>query len=253
MAAQAGVRYSILHPQVYMDSNLQGFITILECCRKYPVNHLLFASSSSVYGLNRKMPYSEHDSTEHPVSLYGATKKANELMAHAYAQLYGIPATGLRLFTVYGPYGRPDMSPMIFSRKILQDEVLDVFNHGRMERDFTYIDDVVEGISRLISKPPATNPGWDAEKADPQSSSASYRILNVGYGRPQRLEVFIDLLSDALGRKARRKGLPMQKGDVHKTFSDTGELQALTGFKPRIDLEEGIKRFVRWYREYYAT
>jgi len=252
MAAQAGVRHSIEHPHAYIRSNIEGFLNVLEGCRHHRVKHLLFASSSSVYGLNRKMPYSEHDHTDHPVSLYGATKKGGEMMAHAYSRLYGIPCTGLRLFTVYGPYGRPDMSPMIFSRRIVSGQFLEVFNYGRMERDFTYIDDVTEAICRLIPIPPAENPEWNGQAPDPQESAAPYRIINVGGGRPQKLEDFIQVLARFLGKKARKRGLPMQKGDVLKTYSDTSELYALTGFTPVVDLEEGIRRFVRWYKDYHG-
>jgi UDP-glucuronate 4-epimerase len=253
LAAQAGVRYSIENPYRYIESNISSFLNILENCRKFKIKHLVYASSSSVYGLNRKLPYSEHDYAVHPVSLYGATKKSNELMAHAYSQLFSIPTTGLRFFTVYGPWGRPDMSPIIFTRKIFSGEELEVFNHGKMKRDFTYIDDIVEGISLVLSDVPAADSGWDSRLHDPQYSTAPYRIFNIGNSKPEKLMDFIETLEGIIGRKAKKKFLPMQPGDVLETFSDSTELFKATGFKPQTDLSEGLNKFIAWYRGYYEV
>ena len=251
LAAQAGVRYSLQHPEAYIESNVEGFLNILEGCRAFPVRHLVFASSSSVYGLNKAMPFSEHHSVDHPVSLYAATKKANELMAHSYSHLFGIPSTGLRFFTVYGPWGRPDMALFIFTRSILKGEPLEVFNKGEMARDFTYIDDITEGILRVAAMPPAGRSDWDPEHPDPAFSTAPYRIFNIGNNRPVRLLDFIHALEKELGRKATLQYKPMQPGDVPGTWADVSDLEAVTGYKPRTSVEEGVHRFVQWYLAYY--
>lgn len=252
LAAQAGVRYSIENPRAYLDSNLAGFLNILEGCRHHQVKHLVFASSSSVYGANTRMPFSVHDNVDHPLSLYAATKKANELMAHAYASLYGIPCTGLRFFTVYGPWGRPDMALFLFTRAILENRPIDVFNEGRMERDFTYIDDIVEGLVRILDRIPAPNPGWRGDAPDPSSSFAPYRLYNIGNNRPVALTDFISILEGRLGRKAIRNNLPMQAGDVPATCADVDDLRGAVGFSPSTPIEEGISRFVTWYCDYYG-
>jgi len=251
LAAQAGVRYSLTNPHAYVDSNLVGFMNILEGCRHQQVEHLVFASSSSVYGSNTRMPFSVHDDVDHPLSLYAATKKANELMAHTYAALYGTPCTGLRFFTVYGPWGRPDMALFLFTRAILEDRPIDVFNEGRMERDFTYIDDIVEGMARVMERTPAANPAWRGDLPDPSSSFAPYRVYNIGNNQPVALMDFIGTLEQTLGRKARKNFLPMQAGDVPATFADVDDLMADVGFRPATSIAEGIRRFVAWYREYY--
>jgi UDP-glucuronate 4-epimerase len=251
LAAQAGVRYSIEHPQSYMDSNLQGFLNVLEGCRRHPVRHLVYASSSSVYGLNGKVPFSEHDAIAHPVSLYAATKKANELMAHTYAHLYGIPVTGLRFFTVYGPWGRPDMSPFLFMDAILHDRPIRVYNNGDMWRDFTYIDDIVEGVVRILEVIPTGNAAWNAEQPDPASSPAPYRIYNIGNQHPTRLMDYIATIERASGREAQKEYLPMQPGDVYQTYADSSALAAATGFRPQTTLQEGIERTVAWFKQYY--
>jgi UDP-glucuronate 4-epimerase len=253
LAAQAGVRYSLEHPHQYIDANITGFLNIIEGCRHAGVEHLLFASSSSVYGANRKMPYSVHDNVDHPLSLYAATKKAGELMAHTYAHLYGLPVTGLRFFTVYGPWGRPDMAPFIFTRKIIAGEPIDVFNQGHHKRDFTYIDDVVEGVVRTLDRIPAADAGWPAENADPATSSAPYRLYNIGNHTPVALLDFIATLEKEIGRPAKKNLLPMQPGDVVATYADVSELKAATGFEPKTPLAEGLKRFVGWYRDYYKV
>ena len=251
LAAQAGVRYSLENPKAYIDANLVGFGHILEGCRHGGVGHLVFASSSSVYGANQRLPFSEHDNVDHPVSLYAATKKANELMAHSYAHLYGLPCTGLRFFTVYGPWGRPDMALFKFTRGILAGEPLPVFNRGKMIRDFTYIDDIVEGVVRVIDQPAAPDPAWNAERPDSARSSAPWRIYNIGNHQPVELMRYIEVLEACLGKKAILDLQPIQPGDVPSTYADTAELQAATGFKPATTVETGVRRFVDWYREYY--
>ncbi|MFS2225624.1 NAD-dependent epimerase [Pantoea sp. B65] len=253
LAAQAGVRYSIENPHVYADANLVGHLNVLEGCRHHSIGHLLYASSSSVYGLNRKMPFSTEDSVDHPVSLYAATKKANELMSHTYSHLYGIPTTGLRFFTVYGPWGRPDMALFKFTRAIIAGESIDVYNHGQMRRDFTYIDDIVEAIIRIQDIVPAKDPAWTVETGSAASSSAPYRVYNIGNSQPVTLMAYIEALESALGMKARKNMLPMQPGDVLETSADTQPLYAVTGFKPHTTVEEGIKRFVAWYRAFYRV
>lgn len=251
LAAQAGVRYSITNPQAYVSSNIDGFINILEGCRHNHVGHLVYASSSSVYGLNGKVPFSEHDSIAHPVSLYAATKKSNELMAHAYSKLYDIPTTGLRFFTVYGPWGRPDMSPYLFIDAIMHERPIKVFNNGDMLRDFTYIDDIVEGVVRIVEIVPQGNPDWDEIKPDPATSPAPYRIYNIGNQQPTRLMDYIACIERATGRTAKREMLPMQPGDVYQTYADSSALSAATGFKPDTPLQEGINRTVAWFKDFY--
>jgi len=251
LAAQAGVRYSIENPYVYIDSNIQGFVNILEGCRAIKTEHLVFASSSSVYGGNEKVPFSEHDNVDHPVSLYAATKKANELMAHTYSHLYQIPTTGLRFFTVYGPWGRPDMSPMLFTKAILANEPIQVFNHGDMMRDFTYIDDVIASVSEVLFKTATPNINFDAKHPDPATSHAPYRIFNIGNSQPVPLMHFIETIENALGKKAIKNMMNMQAGDVKVTSADTSELNQWVNFKPNTSIEEGVKRFVDWYKNYY--
>ncbi len=251
LGAQAGVRYSITNPRAYIESNVDGFINVLEGCRDNGVKHLVYASSSSVYGLNGKVPFSEHDGIAHPVSLYAATKKSNELMAHCYSQLYGIPTTGLRFFTVYGPWGRPDMSPFLFMDAILHDRPIKVFNNGDMWRDFTYIDDIVEGIVRITSVIPEGNPEWDSVTADPAMSSAPYRIYNIGNSQPTRLMDYIKFIENAAGREAKKEFLPMQQGDVYQTYADSSALAEATGFKPDTPLQSGIDRTVAWFKQFY--
>ncbi|CUI14155.1 NAD-dependent epimerase/dehydratase, putative [Bodo saltans] len=252
LAAQAGVRYSLTNPLSYIRSNLVGFEHILECCRHHHVKHLTYASSSSVYGGNMKTPFSEQDNVDHPVSLYAATKKSNELMAHAYAHLFNMPCTGLRFFTVYGPYGRPDMATAIFAGNILRDKPIDVFNDGKMQRDFTYVDDIVEGIYRIAERPPQPNPLWDATNPDPSVSSAPYRVLNIGNSDPVELGVFISTLERVLGKEAVKNMKPMQPGDVLVTSADTSMLESITGFAPSTPLERGLESYVAWYRSYYG-
>ncbi len=252
LAAQAGVRYSLENPRAYIDSNVVGFANILESCRRYRVDHLVFASSSSVYGANTSMPFSVHDNVDHPVSLYGATKKANELMAHSYSHLYGIPSTGLRFFTVYGPWGRPDMALFLFTKAILEGKPINVFNHGKLRRDFTYIDDIVEGVVRVLDRIPAPNPEWDGDRPDPGSSKAPYRLYNIGNNNPVDLMYFIRVLERTIGREAEMNFLPMQDGDVPATYADVSDLAADTGYKPSTPIEVGVERFVAWYRRYYA-
>ena len=251
LAAQAGVRYSLVNPYAYIDANICGFVNILEGCRHFQVPHLVFASSSSVYGLNTDMPFSVHDNVDHPVSLYAATKKANELMAHSYSHLFGVPATGLRFFTVYGPWGRPDMALFLFTRAILDDEPIKVFNNGNMQRDFTYIDDIVEGVVRVMAKIPEPNPNWDGNKPDPSSSPAPYRLFNIGNNNPTSLMEFIESIERALGKEAKKDFMSMQPGDVRATYADVEDLSAATGFKPDTPLETGIRNFIGWYRDYY--
>jgi UDP-glucuronate 4-epimerase len=252
LGAQAGVRYSIDNPHTYADANLIGHLNVLEGCRQNGVGHLLYASSSSVYGLNRKTPFSTSDSVDHPVSLYAATKKANELMSHSYAHLYGLPTTGLRFFTVYGPWGRPDMALFKFTKAILEGKPIDVYNHGDMRRDFTYIDDIAEAVVRLMAVIPTRNPEWSRETGSPAESSAPYRIYNIGNSQPVQLVEFIRQLEQALGVTAQMNLLPMQPGDVLETSADTSALEAVIGFKPRTDLQVGLAQFVAWYRGYYA-
>ena len=253
LAAQAGVRYAQKNPYAYVDSNLVGFMNILECCRYGGVKHLVFASSSSVYGANTKMPFSVHDNVDHPISLYAATKKANELMAHTYSHLYNLPATGLRFFTVYGPWGRPDMALFLFTKAILHGRPIDVFNFGKMQRDFTYIDDIVEGVVRVMGKTPEPNPGWSGKAPDPGTSLAPYKIYNIGNKQPVELMRFIEVLEQQLGRKAEKNMLPLQPGDVPATWADVDDLVRDVGFKPNTRIEEGLERFVAWYRSYYKV
>lgn len=251
LGAQAGVRYSITNPHAYIESNIDGFINVLEGCRDNKVAHLVYASSSSVYGLNGNVPFSEHDSIAHPVSLYAATKKSNELMAHAYSKLYGIPTTGLRFFTVYGPWGRPDMSPFLFMDAILHDRAIKVFNNGDMLRDFTYIDDIVEGIVRISNVIPQGNPEWDETHPDPATSPAPYRIYNIGNQQPTRLMDYIACIEKAIGREAKKDFLPMQPGDVYQTYADSSALAEATGFRPCTPLQKGIDETVAWFKQYY--
>jgi UDP-glucuronate 4-epimerase len=253
LAAQAGVRYSMENPQAYVSSNLVGFTNILEACRHHGAAHLTYASTSSVYGANGKMPFCEHDGADHPLQFYAATKRANELMAHSYSHLFSLPTTGLRFFTVYGPWGRPDMALFTFTRKILAGEPIDVFNHGNHTRDFTYIDDIVEGVLRVSDRPAAPNPDWDADNPDPATSNAPYRIFNIGNSVPIRLTDYIDALEDALGRKAIRNLLPRHPSDLADTYSDTSALTAATGYAPATPMREGVKRFVDWYLSHYAN
>ncbi len=251
LAAQAGVRYSLVNPQAYAQTNLVGFVNLLEGCRHGPVGHFVYASSSSVYGGNSKLPFSEHDSVDHPVSLYAATKKSNELMAHTYSHLFGLPATGLRFFTVYGPWGRPDMALFLFTKAILEGRPIDVFNHGRMQRDFTYIDDIAEGVVRVLDRPAAPDPAFDKAQPDPATSWAPYRVYNIGNHRPVELMAYIEALEEVLGRKAEKNFLPMQDGDVPATHADTAALMDAVGFSPATPVREGVRRFVEWYRRYY--
>jgi UDP-glucuronate 4-epimerase len=252
LAAQAGVRYSIRNPHAYADSNLVGFVNILEGCRHNRIQHLVYASSSSVYGGSTRMPFSEHDSVDHPVSLYAATKKANELMAHTYSHLYGLPTTGLRFFTVYGPWGRPDMAPFLFTSAILEERVIDVFNHGDMKRDFTYIDDIVEGVLRVLDRPAQADPGFDPAFPNASRSRAPYRIFNIGNSDPVQLMDFIEAIENAVGMQSSKNYLLMQDGDVPATYANTDALKEWTGFVPVTSLASGVERFVAWYRGYYA-
>lgn len=253
LAAQAGVRYSIENPQAYIDSNLTGFGNILEGCRHHGVEHLVYASSSSVYGANEVQPFAEHHNVDHPVSLYAASKKANELMAHTYSSLYSLPTTGLRFFTVYGPWGRPDMALFLFTKGIIQGTPIQIFNHGDMIRDFTYIDDIVEGVIRTLDKTAAPNPDWSGQQPDPASSYAPYRIYNIGNNQPVKLLDFIDAIETAVGKKAVRQLMPIQPGDVPATFADVSALEKDVGFKPTTSVIDGIQRFVDWYRDYYQV
>ena len=252
LAAQAGVRYSLVNPYSYIDSNMYGFLNILEGCRHNNVKHLVFASSSSVYGANTRMPFSVHQNVDHPVSLYAATKKANELMAHTYASLYKIPCTGLRFFTVYGPWGRPDMALFLFTKAILEGRPIDVFNYGKMQRDFTYIDDIVEGVVRVIRRIPGPDPRWSGDAPDSATSYAPYRLYNIGNNNPVELMRYIEVLEECLGRKAEKNLLPIQAGDVPATYADVDDLMEDVGFKPATSIEEGIRKFVEWYRAYYS-
>jgi len=253
LAAQPGVRYSIENPHAYADCNLTAFLNVLEGCRSVKTKHLVYASSSSVYGGNETMPFSVHHPADHPVSLYAATKRANELMAHTYAHLYGIPVTGLRFFTVYGPWGRPDMAPVLFAKAISQGRAIDIYNNGEMRRDFTYIDDIAEGVLRVLEVVPEPSADPDAAEDPALSRTAPYRLYNIGNGRAVDLMRFIRILEEALGRKAKQNMLPMQPGDVKETWADTSDLEAATGWKPDTDIEDGVKRFVAWYRQYYGT
>jgi len=253
LAAQAGVRYSLINPHAYVDSNLTGFMNILEGCRHNEVEHLVYASSSSVYGANTNMPFSVHDNVDHPVSLYAASKKANELMAHTYAHLYRLPVTGLRFFTVYGPWGRPDMALFLFTKAILAGEPIDVFNFGKMRRDFTYVDDIVEGVMRTLDNTAIPNPDWDGAQPDPGTSSAPSRLYNIGNNNPVELMDLISTLERALGRTAEKNLLPIQPGDVPATYADVDDLMRDVGFKPATPIAEGVQRFVEWYRDYYQV
>ena len=253
LAAQAGVRYSLQNPHAYIDSNIVGFINVLEGCRHHRVAHLVYASSSSVYGGNTQMPFSEHDNVDHPVSLYAATKKANELMAHTYSHLYNLPTTGLRFFTVYGPWGRPDMALFLFTKAILEDRPIDVFNHGNMQRDFTYIDDIVEGVVRVLDRPAAPHPGYRPDRPDPATSSAPYRVFNIGNHDPVQLLDFVRCIESALGKTATKRFLPMQDGDVPATFADAQALADWVDCAPATPIARGIERFVAWYRAYYEV
>jgi len=252
LAAQAGVRYSLTNPKSYVDTNISGFLNVLECCRHSNIGHLVFASSSSVYGANTKMPFSVHHNVDHPVSLYAASKKANELMSHAYAHLFGLPSTGLRFFTGYGPWGRPDMAYFLFTKAILEEKPIRVFNHGKMQRDFTYIDDIIEGVVRVMGRPPEPEPAWSGDDPDPGTSSAKYKIYNIGNNNPVELMEFIGVIEKALDKKAKKEFLDLQTGDVVATFADIDDLKKDFGFSPRTSIETGIKRFVAWFKDYYG-
>ena len=253
LAAQAGVRYSLVNPHSYVDTNLVGFVNLLEGCRHTGVQHLVYASSSSVYGANTRMPFSVHDNVDHPVSLYAASKKANELMAHTYSHLFALPTTGLRFFTVYGPWGRPDMALFLFTRAILEDRPIDVFNNGNMERDFTYIDDIVEGVVRVIDRVAEANPEWRGDRPDPATSYCPWRVFNIGNNSKERLMRYIEVLEECLGRTAKKNFLPMQAGDVPATYADVQDLVRTVGFKPSTPIEVGVRHFVDWYRDYYKV
>ena len=253
LAAQAGVRYSIENPHAYVDSNLTGFVNILEGCRHSKVPHLIFASSSSVYGLNTRMPFSVHHNVDHPISLYAATKKSNELMAHTYSYLYNLPTTGLRFFTVYGPWGRPDMALFIFTRAILEGKPIKVFNYGKMQRDFTYIDDIIEGVVRVMDKIPVPDPDWKGDAPDPGTSPSPYRLFNIGNNNPVELMDFIEVIERALGKDAVKEFLPLQPGDVPATYADVDDLIEVVGFKPETSIFEGIEKFIEWYLDYYKN
>lgn len=253
LAAQAGVRYSLDNPQAYVDSNVTGFMNILEGCRHNGVSHLVYASTSSVYGANTHMPFTEHEPADHPLAIYGATKRANELMAHSYAHLFGLACTGLRFFTVYGPWGRPDMALFLFTRKILAGEPIPVFNHGHHQRDFTFVDDIVEGVIRACDHPAAGNPNWDSQHPDPATSAAPWRIFNIGNNQPVQLLHYIEVLEECLGKKATMEMLPLQAGDVPDTWASADDLQAAVGYQPATPVETGVRRFVEWYRGYYGV
>lgn len=253
LAAQAGVRYSLQNPHSYVDTNLVGFVNLLEGCRHSGVKHFVYASSSSVYGANTKMPFSVHHNVDHPVSLYAASKKANELMAHTYSHLFGLPTTGLRFFTVYGPWGRPDMALFLFTKAIIENKPIDVFNHGNMERDFTYVEDIVEGVCRVIQKAPKGNPLWDRETPDPATSYCPFRVYNIGNNRKEKLLRYIELLEDCLGKKAEKNFMPMQPGDVPATYANVDDLVQDFDYKPDTALEFGIGKFVDWYKNYYKV
>ncbi len=251
LAAQAGVRYSITNPTAYIDSNIVGYANILECCRHNNIKHLVYASSSSVYGLNESIPFETSDSVDHPISLYAATKKSNELMAHVYSHLYGLPTTGLRFFTVYGPWGRPDMAMYLFTKAIVDGNPIQVFNNGEMERDFTYIDDIVDGICKVINNTATSNKDWNGKKPDPSSSKAPYKIYNIGNSQPVKLTAFIDAIENKLGKKAQRNLMPMQPGDVHKTFANVQDLKNNVGYQPKTSITQGVNNFIDWYISYY--
>jgi len=253
LAAQVGVRYSLVNPDAYIPANITGFLNVLEACRHYPVKHLVYASTSSVYGSNTDMPFSEHQSTNHPVSLYAATKKANELMAHSYSHLYNIPTTGLRFFTVYGPWGRPDMALFLFTKAIINDEPIKVFNKGKMQRDFTYVEDIVQGIVRVMDKPATPNSNWDGDKPDPSTSNTPYRVYNIGNNKPAELIEFIEAIEKELGKKGIKEFLPMQAGDVPSTHADISNLITDTGYAPQFSVEQGVKHFVKWYKDYFQV
>jgi UDP-glucuronate 4-epimerase len=253
LAAQAGVRYSLQNPHAYVDSNVVGFLNILECCRHFNVKHLVFASSSSVYGANTKMPFSVHDNVDHPVSLYAASKKSNELMAHTYSHLFKLPCTGLRFFTVYGPWGRPDMALFLFTEAITKGKPIKIFNHGQMKRDFTYIDDIVEGIVRVMAKVPQPDPNWNGKSSDPGSSYTSYKIYNIGNNQPVELMAFVEAIEGALGQSAIKEFLDLQPGDVPATYADVNDLIKDVGFKPKTDIKIGINNFIKWYKTYYKV
>lgn len=253
LAAQAGVRYSLINPQAYVDANIVGFVNLLECCRHHHVKHLVFASSSSVYGANTNMPFSVHDNVDHPVSLYAATKKANELMAHTYSHLFSLPCTGLRFFTVYGPWGRPDMALFLFTKAILEGNPIKVFNHGKMRRDFTYIDDIVEGVVRVMRRLPMPNPKWTGDHPDPGTSYAPYRIYNIGNNQPVELMRFIETIENVIGKKADKILMDLQPGDVPATYADVDDLMMDVGFKPATPIEAGIEKFIAWYNNYYEV
>ena len=253
LAAQAGVRYSLTNPYAYVDSNMVGFINILEACRQNNIEHLAYASSSSVYGLNENMPFSTHDNVDHPISLYAASKKSNELMAHTYSHLFNLPTTGLRFFTVYGPWGRPDMALFLFTKAILEDKPIDVYNYGNMKRDFTYIDDIVEGVVRVIDNPPKGNENWSGKNPDPSSSKAPYKIYNIGNNNPVKLMDFIEAIEKAIGKEAKKNILPIQPGDVPATWADVSDLIEDLGYKPATPIKDGVEKFVKWYREFYRV
>ncbi len=253
LAAQAGVRYSLTNPYAYVDSNMVGFVNILEACRQNNIEHLAYASSSSVYGLNENMPFSTHDNVDHPISLYAASKKSNELMAHTYSHLFNLPTTGLRFFTVYGPWGRPDMALFLFTKAILEDRAIDVYNYGNMKRDFTYIDDIVEGVVRVIDNPPKGNDNWSGKNPDPSSSKAPYKIYNIGNNNPVKLMDFIEAIEKAIGKEAKKNLLPIQPGDVPATWADVSDLIEDLGYKPATPIEEGVEKFVKWYRKFYRV
>jgi len=253
LAAQAGVRYSLTNPEVYIDSNIKGFLNILECCRHFKIGHLVYASSSSVYGLNKKMPFSEHDIADHPVSLYAASKKANEMMAHTYSHLFGLKTTGLRFFTVYGPWGRPDMALFIFTKAILEGKPIEVFNNGNMKRDFTYIDDIVEGITHVVDGPAKANPDWDACNPDPATSTAPFRVFNIGKGAPVKLLDFVSEIENQIGITALKILKPMQDGDVGETCADVSNLDEVLKYKPQVPVSVGVARFITWYKQFYEV
>lgn len=253
LAAQAGVRYSLENPHAYIDANIQGHLNILEGCRHHNIQHLVYASSSSVYGANTKMPFCVHDNIDHPVSLYAATKKANELMSHTYSHLFGVPTTGLRFFTVYGPWGRPDMSMFLFTKNIIEGKPIDVFNHGKHERDFTYIDDIVEGVTRTLDKIAEPNPNWNGASPDPATSASPYKIYNIGNNQPTQLMRYIEIIEECVGKKAIKNFLPLQAGDVPATYANVDALLEDVGFKPTTAIETGVENFVRWYKDFYKV